>query len=500
MSSKTSKTSNDGVVLAAGETGSAFFHRILKDAATKHAAVFDAAKLPTSSKAFKRAYGDAVSRFESARIGSARRVELAQELYDATVSSLNFAKDGVEVPLSESLSNVKGVAPKTSERVGNTGSNGWTPELILDGKTYRGVSEARVAVQKLHEAHHVSNAAAKGLNWLLDHCEKSGGTLSLRGQKFALLGASAELSPISVLLGAGATVRWIDVKPPGDAVGSQGDALGGKIISSEGGDDLLTNPHAVLAALREFASDGPVHLGLFAYAPGASRELRLAGVMNAMVNVLGPDVVKSVSFYISPTSPGELQPEDLEVAAARAKSPRLWQRGFQATRMLRPGGHESITGAAVVRGVISLQGAAYQAAQYLMKIIAGEVLATRGLGGKPVTLSTNVAGITNTRSLSHPLFQIAFQGAPQFGVRIFEPLTTRSVSGMLMVHDLLNPDAPSAAGRTYASPAERAKASRTEQIHGGTYDLPWQFESAVKTAAILGLGKRPDLLVRRPRR
>ena len=306
------------------------------------------------------------------------------------------------------------------------------------------MSEARLAVEKLHEAHHVSNAAAKGLNWLLDHCEKSGGTLSLRGQKFVLLGASAELSPISVLLGAGATVRWIDVKPPTIAsppngVAPGGSALGGKIISSEGGDDLLLNPHAVLAAIREFAAEGPVHLGLFAYAPGASRELRLAGVMNAMVNTLGAEVVKSVSLYISPTSPGELQPEDLEVSAARAKSPRLWQRGFQATRMLRPGGHEAINGAAVVRGVISLQGAAYQAAQYLMKIITGEVLATRGLGGKPLTLSANVAGITNTKSLSHPLFQIAFQGAPQFGVRIFEPLTTRSVSGMLMVHDLLNP-------------------------------------------------------------
>jgi hypothetical protein len=71
---------------------------------------------------------------------------------------------------------------------------------------------------------------------------------------------------------------------------------------------------------------------------------------------------------------------------------------------------------------------------------------------------------------------------------------------MLMLHDLLNPQAPVAAGRTYATPLERAKASHIEQVHGGTYDLPWQFESAVKTAAVLGLGKRPDLLLRRPRR
>ena len=119
-----SKTSHDGVVLAAGETGSAFFHRILADAAKKHAAVFDAAKLPTSSKVFKRTYGDAVARFESARIGSNQRVELAHELFDATLSSLKFAKDGAEVSLAESLASVSATAPKTAERVGNTGSNG----------------------------------------------------------------------------------------------------------------------------------------------------------------------------------------------------------------------------------------------------------------------------------------------------------------------------------------------------------------------------------------
>ncbi|MFT3711651.1 MAG: hypothetical protein QM817_28775 [Archangium sp.] len=482
------------MVLAAGETGSAFFHRILKEAAARDPAVFDVAKLPPNAGAFKRTYGDAVARFEAARLASPKRVELAHALHDATLASLRFSKNGTESSLTESLNTVKVEAPKTTERAGNTGSRGYTPELLVDGKLSRGVAEVREAVTKLHEAHHLSNGAAAGVQWLLDFAEKNGGVIDLRSERFVLLGASAELSPVQVLLAAGAQVRWIDVKPPNS------DAMAGRIISTEGGDDLLTNPHAVLAAVREFASAGPVHLGLFAYAPGASRELRLAGVMDAMAHTLGPDVVKSVSFYISPTSPGELQPEDREVSDARAKSPKLWQRGFQATRMLKPGGYERGGDTNVVRGVISLQGAAYQAAQYLMKIISSEVLATRGLGGKPVTLSTNVAGITNTKSLSHPLFQIAFQGAPQFGVRIFEPITTRALSGMLMVHDLLNPQAPVAASRTYATPLERAKASHVEQVHGGTYDLPWQFESAVKTAAVLGLGKRPDLLVRRPKR
>jgi hypothetical protein len=84
-------------------------------------------------------------------------------------------------------------------------------------------------------------------------------------------------------------------------------------------------------------------------------------------------------------------------------------------------------------------------------------------------------------------------------MRIFEPDTTRALSGLLMLHDLLNPAAPGAATHSHASPADRARAVRREQIHGGVYDLPWQFESAVTTAAVLGVGKRPDLLLRRAR-
>jgi hypothetical protein len=215
--------------------------------------------------------------------------------------------------------------------------------------------------------------------------------------------------------------------------------------------------------------------------------------MDALVEALGPAVVKSVSFYVSPTSPGELQPEDLAVATARGEAPKLWQRGLAAARMLKAPGHVG----AVARGVISLQGAGYQAAQYLTKIISGEVLATSGLGGAPITVSANVAGITNTRSLSHPLFQAGFEGAPLFGVRIYEPATTRALAGLLMLHDLLNPEAPGAAGRAFPSELERARAVRSEQLHGGVYDLPWQFESAVRSAAVIGLGKRPGLLFRR---
>jgi hypothetical protein len=289
-----------------------------------------------------------------------------------------------------------------------------------------------------------------------------------------------------MLIQAGATVRWLDVKPPSLPAGP------GKVIASETPDDLLQHPRDVLAALEAFAAEGPIHLGFFAYAPGASRELRLAGAMDALTEALDPALVKSVSCYVSPTSPGELQPEDAAWMAERAQAPALWQRGLSTVKALRaPGAFGGVS-----RAIISLQGAGYQAAQYLAKLIAAEVLAS---SGRSWALSMNVAGITNTKSLSHPLFQAGFVGAPLFGVRIFEPETTRGLNGLLMLHDLLNPEAPSAASRAKGPELERAKAVRSQQVHGGVYGMPWLFESAVQSAAVIGLSRKPQLLLPRER-
>lgn len=467
-----------GIQLGSGETGSSFLHRVLLDAVARFPELA-AAQVPADPKRFKDDFGDILTRFEAARVASARRVEVARHLLQLTNAALLL--DGV--PLLAALEEPV-AAPPTEVRTG--GARAWVPELPLDGTVYR-KRDVLTALRSLRDAHHLTHAAHCALSWVV---ERAADGLDLTGQRFAVIGAGAELSPVPVLLAAGATVRWLDVKPP-DA------SLEGALVTTRGGDDVLNHPRAVLAALKDFANDGPVHVGLFAYAPGAGRELRLAAGMDAVVQCAGPGVVKSVSLYVSPTSPGELQAEDLDTASLRAASPAWWQRGFAAARALKGPGSFGQPHAKVARGAISLQGAAYQAAQYLTKLVSSEVLAVDGLGGRPVTVSANVAGITETRSLSHPLFQAAFRGAPAFGVRIFRPETTRALSAMLMLHDLLNPEAPGASSRAFESEVHRARALRSQQIHGGAYSLPWQFESAVRTAAVMGLGKRPDLLFRR---
>jgi hypothetical protein len=470
-----------GVQLASGETGSSFLHRVLRETVGQFRGELGDAGLPERAAAFKDTFGDAVTRFEAARIASPRRVEIARHLDSLTRAAMAF--DGA--PLDEALQEA---VPAPSLQVHEGSAKGWELEVPLDGAVYRG-RHVQEAFDALLEAHHLTRAAHAALSWLLRY---TGGTLDLTGHRFALLGAAAELSPAELLLKAGATVRWLDVKPPAVSLG--------RLHTTMGGDDVLHEPRKVVAALKAFASEGPAHVGLFAYAPGAGRELRLAAAMDAIVRAAGPSVVKSVSLYVSPTSPGELQPEDVAVADARARAPTWWQRGFTVAGALKGPGRSGTGSAAVARGPISLQGAAYQAAQYLTKLIASEVLAVDGLGGAPLTVSANVAGITETRSLSHPLFQLAFKGAPAFGVRIFRPETTRALSGMLLVHDLLNPDAPGAASTVVpGQEASKARALRSQQLHGGAYDLPWQFESAVRTAAVIGLSTRPDVLFRRAR-
>src|SRR5204862_6492784 len=137
-------------------------------------------------------------------------------------------------------------------------------------------------------------------------------------------------------------------------------------------------------------------------------------------------------------------------------------------------------------------------AQYIGKLAAAETFAVYGndLNGdtpRPITVSANVAGITRTRSLSHPLFRAAFIGAPYFGVRIFEPDTTRALSGLLILHDLLNPHAPGAAARQFGDARTKAARLLSQQVHGGIYGLPYVLEHAIRVAALIGMGSRPDV-------
>lgn len=459
------------VVLPEGESGSQLLHRVVLDAAKRFDLDVAAMKLPTDANVFKRTFGDALSRFEAARVASPKRLQIARELTAAVAATCEVDEGGTRTTLRDVLARKNGAAHDTKVTNGS-GTPSLTIEIPFEGKAVGG-DDALALVEKLHANHHMTAAALEGLRWIIAHAKENGGVVDLRGKKFAVLGAAAELSPAPLLLKAGASVLWVDPREPSSA-------HAGTVTYDASARDLLREPNAIASAIESFGDGDPVHVGMFAYAPGKGRELRLAETMNAIVDHLRvKNAVASASMFVSPTSPKLVQPEDVAVVRARATAPASWQRALELSGVIKGPGFYGDDANAVARAVIVLQGAAYQTAQYVSKTLRSEVWAHDGLH-----VSANVAGISRTRSLEHPLFLAAFEGAPSFGVRIFHSETTRALATLLMLSDLLRD-------------ADPAASVHAKQIHGGVYDVPWQFEASVRAAAVLGAAKKPAVLFRR---
>ncbi len=459
------------VFLPEGESGSQLLHRVVSEAAEKFADALPGLKFPANRKIFKNSYGDLLSRFEAARLASPKRVDIARAICDGAATACELDDGTDRVPLREALKRPLTDRETAIETMHGNAAPDLRVEVPFEGKMLRG-SDVLQLVNRLHGDHHMTDAARDGLHWIVKHTEDNGGILDLRKQKFAVLGAAAELSPAPLLLRAGASVLWVDPQSPTPP-------SSGTLVYDSSARDLLSEPQEITHAIERFADGEAVHVGMFAYAPGQGRELRLAETMNAIVEQLGERTVASASMFVSPTSPAAVQPEDAAVVASRGHAPAAWQRALAFSGIVKGPGFYGEGTHAVARAVISLQGAGYQAAQYLSKILRAEVWAEDGL-----KVSANVAGISRTKSLEHPLFLAAFEGAPSFGVRIFDADTTRSLATLLMLSDLLRPK-------------RSANHVHSAQIHGGVYDLPWQFEASVKAAAVLGAMRKPSVFFKR---
>jgi hypothetical protein len=496
------KQSSRGVVLPPQHTGSSLFHAVLVDAVAQFPDELASAGLPEQPSAWKRHYGALLARFEAQRVASPRRVEIARYIQRRAQSALLFADDnGQTQPLADYLAGPESAPQLRSIECGNAPS--LRAEVPLDGTVYRGREVIELA-DRLAEHGDLTLAAQSALRWIVEHIEGQGGVLDLHGERFALLGAAAELAATSMLLRAGATVLWVDLAEPAAWL-AQRSMQSGTVVHADGAHNLLEQPRAIRAAIERFAAEGgPVHLGLFAYASGASQEWRLGASMNAIASHLDPGSVRSLSLLVSPTTVPTLQPESVRAAARQLASEPIWKSALGHAGLLPKPGHYGVNGVQIGLATVSVQGLSYQAAQYISKLAAAESFAVYGPAWddtalKPVTVSANVAGITRTRSLSHPLFAAAFVGAPRFGVRIFDPDTTRALSGLLILHDLLNPAAPGSASAP-ADPATKAAALFSQQVHGGIYNLPYPLEQAIRIAAVIGMGQRPSVLLRRPPR
>lgn len=457
-----------GVQLPADTTASALLHALLRKACANHNELGHV-EIPESPKGFRKLFPDVVPAFEAARIASKNRSAIARRIVLEAASALVYRDEtGNDEKLVDHLAKESGQPLRLTIEHG-TSIYPFELQVPCDGEVHRGDAVVGL-VDRLAQHNALTPAAAEALRWA------AASDLDLAGRKVVLLGAGAELAPTPLLLAAGADVLWIDISDPAlDPAEYRG-----TLRYVKGGADLLVQPKEILATISEFAGDDKISIGMFAYAAGQGREWRLEAAMNAIARALPRGSVEAVGLYISPTSAAHVQPADVEAGDRRKSKAPVWQRALCRAGALGPAFAED-GGQRVSRAIVPLQGASYQAAQYIAKALAAEAFATSRRVG---AVSANVAGITNTRSMSLPVFQAAFVGAELFDIRIFETETTRWLSGLLLMHDWLNPPAQ-------PGPPE---VLFERQIHGGVYTSGYKLIDAINYAAVYGFARRPSLL------
>jgi len=315
--------------------------------------------------------------------------------------------------------------------------------------------------------------------------------LALPGQTVVVLGAGAEIGPLSVLLGWGARVVGVDlpttalwlrvlqVAVPGAGTLTfpiSGDSRPDEAdLAPRAGLDLAADIPAVADWLA--AIEGPLVLGNYVYADGAAN-VRVASAVDALtvrLQAARPDV--ALAFLATPTDVFAVPPDAVAESHQRFADRPMAMKLARATsggRLFRsaypPGSGE---GPGINDSMIAQQGPNYVLAKRVQRWRA---TLARQAGS---TVSLNVAPPTRTRSvLKNRALAAAYVGAPRFGVETFDPATTRTLMAALLVHDLCaGPGSPRA--HPWQDEAHAA-------AHGGLWRIPYAPRSALPVAAVLG--------------
>ena len=463
------------VQIVGGQSAAQVFYDVLCAAVSEFPEAFNDLTIPTSLAAFRKQYIDFLPQFETARLTSCDRQAIAVHLARAYLEQLAI---GDNPPLSHPLDPTR--APLKRHTKAANASPGWTPTLHFMEQDWPNLKALAAHLERLSLT---SKAVTEALCWLeSNHLQDK--TLHLTGRKVVVLGAGAEMAPTEQLLQAGANVLWLDLAPPTHLINAP--FLQGDLSWTDEGADLLRQPADIAATIIEFAQGQPTDLCLYAYAPGQARELRLTGAMNAIIEALPASIIASITLLLSPTTATPLPVEDVLAMRTRQQRRPSWEAFLGQLGFLGRGSGCIAKGEiAASRSLVGIQGASYQAAQYLGKLMTAEAWTTHGQflqnASTGLRVSANTAPITQTRSVTHPIFDAAFGGAKALGVETLTPLQSQTLNGLLAIHDWIHPSLPVPAAL---------------RVHGGIHTLPYPMNTALRVAAAIGFVRRPSLLVR----
>ncbi len=306
-----------------------------------------------------------------------------------------------------------------------------------------------------------------------------------------MLGAGAEMGPLTALLRWGADVVAVDLPRPaiwqrlvevanryGGRLHVPVDPGGYRPDRGEGmGADLLTDLPRITGWLA--AMDRPLVLGNYVYADGGLH-VRVATAVDALTErVLAERNDVALAFLATPTDvfavPAEAvaEAERRYAAGGATRLVRAPLRAVSGDRLFArnypPGADPGINDSLVVQ-----QGPNYALAKRLQRWRATRARA------EGVTVSLRVAPATRTRSVvKNRLLAAAFAGARRFGIEVFEPATSNTLMAALLVHDLCS-------GRSPA--AEAWKEEAFAAAHGGLWRQPYAPRSVLGIAVLLGAG------------
>ena len=351
------------------------------------------------------------------------------------------------------------------------------------------MAELAERVSVLEQKQQASAEALLALRWALTRMTPAGDFgVDLHGERFVLLGGTAELAPLALLLGCGADVltthtaseslrRAVLADSPSDSR-----RFRGRIFAVDGGVDLLSAPAGFAASVLDFAGDRPVHVGALAYRGGEAREWRLAASMDGIIRKLhGSGAVASLTYYLSPSVPVELSPDTARVSSRRLTQQRSFLteagRKLSMNALFEPNLIES-GGRFWPRSFVPRQGTSYQAGNLFGKNYAAEVYCNEVLSGNSgLRLSANVAPITRTRSTESAQAKVAFAELDQQSVTVFEPWLTRRLMFLMMMRDLFD--------RALRAPA----VPFPQQLHGGVFTNAWGLSSVLQLAYLRARAK-----------
>jgi hypothetical protein len=338
--------------------------------------------------------------------------------------------------------------------------------------------------------------------------------LRVPGRTVAVLGAGAEIGPLPVLLGWGATVAGIDLPSPalwdrvlrtaqdsggtllvpvaappaghgvpGDGgeggAGGAGGAGGGETLRERSGLDLTGDVPAAADWLAGIG--GPLVLGNYVYAGGAAN-VRVSAAVDALtvrLQAVRDDL--ALAFLATPTDvfavSADAVAQSVNAYASRSRGAKLAGRPLRTLsggRLLRraylPG-----TDPGINDSLVAQQGPNYALAKRLQRWRAS---VARDGGA---TVSLNVAPPTRTKSVvQNRVLAAAYAGAHRFGVEVFEPATTTVLMAALLVHDLNTGGGPAHA-HPWQDEAHQA-------APGGLWRIAYAPRSALGLAALLGYG------------